>query len=132
MACECKRGLPCLLLVHISATGTACGPATVQDNSLLAAVGGGLKHCFLSPRLMNDSAGCRAIDKHKLHWECLADVQEAHASVMRTPWNRISSIKTQEHMDSLRTRLQQLPVSGEAVGVLSLEICECQSVRAAA
>ena len=108
MACEGKRGLPCLLLVHISVTGT------------------------VSPRLMNGSAGCRAIDKHKLHWECLADVQEAHASVMRTPWNRISSIKAQEHMDSLRARLQQLPVSGEAVCLLSLEICECQSVRAAA
>ena len=72
-------------------------------------------NCFLSLRLMNDSAGCRASDTHKLRWECLADVQEGHASVMRTPWNKISSVKAQEHMDSLRARLQQLPVSGGAV-----------------
>ena len=73
---------------------------------------------------MDDSAGCRALDTHKLRWECLADVQEAHASVMRTPWNRISSIKAQEHMDSLRARLQQLPVSGGAVCRLYLDILQ--------
>ena len=105
--------------MHIPATLAACGPIAVPDGCLLTAAGGGLKRNMsstaLSPRLMNDSAGCRAIDTHRLRWECLADVQEAHASVMRTPWNKISGIKAQEDMDSLRARLQQLPVSGGAV-----------------